>query len=64
MPLPGVGREQPADHADGRGLAGAVRAEEADDLAAVDREVDMVDHGPAAEALGQALDVDDRARRS
>ena len=51
--------EQAAHHADRRGLARAVRAEEADDLAAVDGHRHVVDDGAAAEALGQVADVDD-----
>ena len=59
-----VGREQAAQHADGRGLAAAVGAEKAADLAALDLDADMVDHRARAEALDQAAHVDDRAHRS
>ena len=55
-----VGPEQPADHADRRRLAGAVRPEEADDLAFATLEVDVVDDRLVAEALGQPVHVDDR----
>ena len=40
-----VGRQQAAQHADGRGLAAAVGAEEAADLAALDLDAEVVDHG-------------------
>ena len=40
-----------------RGLAGAVRADDGDDLAGVHREVDAVQHLDAAVARAQALDV-------
>ena len=58
-----VGRQQPAQHADGRGLAAAVGAEEAADLAALDLDGEVVDHGARAEALDQAAGIDDRAHR-
>ena len=45
--VPAVGREQRRQHVHGRRLPGAVRAEEAVDLAGRDREVDPVD-GPRA----------------
>src|SRR5690606_7008893 len=51
--------EQAADHADGGRLAGSVGAEEANDLAAPHREIDVVDRRLAAEALGEAADLDD-----
>ena len=63
VPLAGVGRQQAAEHADGRGLAAAVGAEEAADRAARHLDVEIVDDGLVAEALGQALDVGWRARR-
>ena len=47
-------RQQAGQHLHGRGLAAAVRAEEAEDLAALDAEVDMVDGDEVAEPLGQA----------
>jgi hypothetical protein len=40
---------------DGGGLAGAVRAEEAEDGAFLDLQIDAVDRGYGAEALGQAF---------
>ncbi len=51
-------REQAAQHADGRGLAGAVRAEEAEDLALGHRERHAVDRGEGAEALGELAELD------
>ena len=39
-------------------LAGAVGAEEAEDLALVEAEGDIVHRGEAAEPLGQARDLD------
>ncbi len=43
----------------GGGLAGAVGAEEADDLALADLEADVVDGCHGAEALDQALRFED-----
>jgi hypothetical protein len=45
---------------DRRGLAGAVRTEEPEDLSALDAERDPVDGQGRAVALREALDVDDR----
>src|SRR4029077_5877937 len=56
--LPAVRREQPAQHADGRGLAGAVGAEEAVDRAAAHLHGKIAHHRPAVEPFGQAVDVD------
>ena len=50
---------QAEHHQDGRGLAGAVRPEQAEDLAARDRERDAVHGRGAAVALGEALRLDD-----
>jgi hypothetical protein len=47
------------DHAHRRGLARAVRAEETERLAGRDLEVDAVDGGEVAEALGEAVGGDD-----
>ena len=52
--MPVVGFERPEDHVDGGGLAGAVRAEERDDLALLELEVDPADRLDAAEGLGDA----------
>src|SRR5690606_27990420 len=55
----GVGPEQ-ADHlGDERGLPGAVVAEQADDLAGADAQVDVVVGHHRAEAAGEARDVED-----
>ena len=53
-------RRDAADHPHRRGLAGAVRAEEAERFAGRDVEVDGVDRGEVAEALGQAAGMDER----
>ena len=58
-PLAGVGRQQAADQADRRRLAGAVGAEEADDLARRDPQRDMVDGDDSVERFGEAGNVDD-----
>src|SRR5215218_1574240 len=52
---------QPVDHLHRRRLAGAVRAEEAEALAALHVEVDAVDRDDAAVGLAQAARVDGRA---
>src|SRR5262249_6785196 len=54
-------REQSAQHPDRRRLAGAVAAEEAEDLAATDVERDVVDRDERAEAPRQTADLDRRA---
>ena len=57
-----IGVEQTAQHADSRGLAGAVGAEEAVDLPALDPHR-QVAHGLASvEGFGQPLDVDNDVR--
>ncbi len=53
LALVGVG--QPEEHVDRRGLTGAVGAEERDDLALADREVDAVDGADAAERLDEGV---------
>ncbi len=55
---PLVGRQQPAQHADGGGLAGAVRSQEAVNRAALDLHGKVAHHRPAVELLGQVVDVD------
>jgi hypothetical protein len=52
--LPGVGAQQAEQDADGRGLPGAVGAEEAVDLAGVDGQVETVERSCLAEGLHQA----------
>ncbi|MNT37210.1 hypothetical protein D3C72_1733370 [compost metagenome] len=58
--LAGAGQQQAAEHADGGGLAAAIGAEEAEHLGAVDVQVQPVDGGELAEALGQAACADHR----
>ena len=54
-----VGREQAAQHADRGGLAAAVGAQKAVDLALAHLQVDPVDDGARPVALAQAAHVDD-----
>src|SRR5262249_9608500 len=56
--LSGVRSEEAAQHADGRGLAAPVRAEESEDLPALDANREIVYHDAIAEALAQAVHVD------
>src|SRR5438067_5004172 len=51
----GVDRNQPDDHVEAGGLAGAVRPEQADGFAAVDLERDVLHHGARLVTLAQAL---------
>ena len=53
--LAGVGHDHAAGHAEAGGLAGPVGAQQADDLAALDAEVDAVDHPPRAVDLHQSF---------
>ena len=53
-------RLEPGDHPQGRGLAAARGAEQADDLAGPDREVHVVDRHQPVEALGQRAQLDGR----
>src|SRR5262249_25606082 len=53
-----IGGEQAAQHADGRGLARSVGAEEAVDRAASNLHRQVSHHRAAAEFLGQAVDID------
>jgi hypothetical protein len=50
--------EDSKEHPDGRGLAGAVRTEEAVDLAGARREVQSVDGLPRSETFAQTFDFD------
>ena len=50
----GVGRDQADDHVEARRLAGAVRAEQADDFALVERELEAAHDRAAAKALLQS----------
>ena len=68
--LAGAGRQQPRQHLHGRRLAAAVRAKEAEDLAALDREAHPVDGGEITETAGEiaggndGLAVEDLPRRN
>ena len=53
----GVGLQQPGDHAQGRGLAGAVGAEQRVELAGPDGQVEAVDRR-AVEGLAEAADFE------
>ncbi len=55
---PAVGAQQSQQHADGGGLARAVRAEEAGDITGRDGQVEAVERLGAAERLGQTPDFD------
>src|SRR5690606_5317535 len=50
---PGVRRHQPDDHVEAGGLAGAVRAEQADDFAGVQAQAEVAHHLARAVALAQ-----------
>ncbi|MNS71668.1 hypothetical protein D3C72_1050450 [compost metagenome] len=50
-----IGLHQADDHVEAGGLAGAVRAKQADDLAAVDGQADVTHDLAALVALGQML---------
>ena len=52
------GRHQRGQHADERALAGAVGSEQAEDLAALDLEADVIHRQQRAETLADAFDVD------
>ena len=58
--MPEVGLGEPDQRADQGRLAGPVRAEEAEGHAGRHCEIDSVDRGPVAEALGQPPRLDDR----
>ena len=58
--MPAVGAQQAAHHLERGRLAGAVGAEQAEDLAAADAEADVVGGGEVAEPLGQPVGLDDR----
>jgi hypothetical protein len=57
---PGTRRLEAGEHAQERGLAAAGAAEQAEQLLAVDLEIDAVDRGEVDEALRQPLDPEDR----
>ena len=54
-----VGRDRAGDDAEQRGLAGAVRPDDAERLAAQEREVDIVGDDDGAEALGDFFERED-----
>ena len=56
--VPRVGRLLPGEHPEQRGLAGAVRADDADDAGAGQGERQVVDEEPVAVALRQVLHLD------
>jgi hypothetical protein len=59
----GIGTEQPGDHPEGGGLPGTVGAEQAEERAAGDVEVERVDGVGGTEPLVEAADRDGRGRR-
>ena len=56
---PAIGAQGARDQVEERGLAGAVRPHDAEQLAGLEREADVVDREDAAEALGQPLDLEE-----
>ena len=58
--IPGADRKDPADQVDGRALARSVGADEAEDVAVRDLEVERIDGPDAAEILRQAAELEDR----
>ena len=54
----GLRRVEPRDHVEDRRLAGAVRADQTDDLALGDRERDGVECDDPAEALADVVDLE------
>ena len=56
--LPFVGNDQAADHPQRGGLARPIGPEKSADPPWRDRQVDMIDHGAAAEPLGQTVHRD------
>jgi hypothetical protein len=59
----GVGAVEPRDEVEDGGLAGAVRADQAGDLAALDVEREAVERDDAAEAPCQLVDLEKRDTR-
>jgi hypothetical protein len=59
----GVAGDDAAQHTHRRRLAGAVVAEEAEDLAGPYGEGDVVDDAAATEGTGEVLDLNDRRHR-
>ena len=60
---PAVRPSEPLDALDRGGLSGTVRSEQAEDLATLDREGDIVDHGASGVGLADRVDRDRGARR-
>ena len=58
------GRKLAGQHLEERGLAGAIRADNAAQFAMLDGEVDVAVGDEAAEALGQALGLQDQVTRA
>ncbi len=56
--------QQPQEDADRGRLAGAVGAQEPEDLALGDAERDVIDRADAAEVLGEPIDLDDGGHAS
>src|SRR5690349_2129060 len=54
-----VGRDEGQQHLDRRGLAGAVRSEEAEDLSGIDGERQVIDGKRLAKRLAEPAGVDD-----
>ena len=61
--LAGIGRAGPGQGTDQRRLAGAVAADEADDLARIEVDADAVDGVDAAERDADVAHLDERRRR-
>ena len=57
----GIGRERAGDQVEQRGLAGAVRTDDAERLAGLDGEIDAVGDHQRAEGLADALELQDHA---
>ena len=55
------GRQQPGEHLHRGGLAATIGAEKAENLSALDAEVDVIDGGECAESLGQPMGFDRRS---
>ena len=60
-PSPAVGRKQRRQESDRRALAGAVGADEAEDLTLADGEAQVVDGDEIAVALGEVAHLDHRS---
>ena len=58
-----VRRVKPGDDIDARGLAGAVRSDEAENFAGGDLEAENIERAEAAEALHQPVDGEERRRQ-